>query len=126
MMNAKTLEFFKEISDSKAKRAKKRPRAEEVVPDVLVHNVARYLGVEDLGRMMQVSQQFNRVVRNSSDLWNRHYEEMEMAVLPIGNERVRGYERLRLAHAWAKKGFLRQRNKFRLVVDKKAKKQSLG
>ena len=125
MMNAETLEFFKEISDSRAKRAKKRPRADEVVPDVLVHNVARYLGVEDLGRMMQVSQQFNRVIRNSSDLWNRHYEEMSIeAILPIGNTRVRGYERLRLAHAWAKKGFLRQRNKFRLVIDKKAKKQN--
>ena len=115
-MDRKTTEFFHDLRKEKAKRARKRPRTEEIVPDVLIYNVGRFLGVKELGRMMQVSQQFNRVIGNSADLWNRHYESMlddeNQKHLPIGDA-VKGYERLRMAKAWAKKGFLRTRAKFR-------------
>ena len=75
-MDRKTADFFNHLHKEKAKRARKRPRTEEIVPDVLIYNVGRFLGVRELGRMMQVSQQFNRVIGNSADLWNRHYESM--------------------------------------------------
>ena len=125
-MDRKTTGFFKDLNEVKTKRARKRPRTEEVVPDVLVYNVGRFLGIEELGRMMQVSQQFNRVIGNSADLWNRHYENMledEKQNLPIG-EAVKGYQRLRMSKAWARKGILRQRAKFRTNISDKSKKSS--
>ncbi len=122
-MDRKTFDFLKDLNEVRIKRARKRPRTEEVVPDVLVYNVARFLGIEELGRMMQVSQQFNRVIGKSADLWNRHYENMlsdESQNLPVGDA-VKGYQRLRISKAWAKKGFLRLRAKFRTNIEKSRK-----